>query len=334
MKKHLKFIIGILISAVFITLAFRQVRISDVIDSISKASFNYILLLLFFVIFSAYVRAVRWYYFLLPIKKTDINSLFSSLLIGYGANVILPAHLGEIIRAYVLGRKKNIPVSSTLATILVERIIDILTFLFLLIFLLLIYDFPIWVKEGAIILFILTIFLIIFIVFLRLKTDLMEKLLNFILKPAPKTFKERINRIIITFAKGFTGLKKKSHYFIIFLLSVVIWSGYVFGFAVGLKAFNLHLPWIAPIVLMVITTISIVVPSSPGYIGTYHYLCQLGLGFFGVPKSEALAFAIVLHAFNTIPFLILGLFSAWREGFNLFKFSKSQSEVNAENVLD
>ena len=324
MKKKVNIIIGITISIIFLVLAFYQVRIADIINSIKEASLAYLLAVLFFVLFSAYLRALRWYYFLLPLKKIDTQSLFSSLMIGYGANVILPAHLGEIVRAFVLGRKKKFPVSSILATVLVERVIDVLTFLFLLIFLLLIYDFPIWVKEGALVLFVLSLILIIIIIFVRVRTSATLNLINIILKPAPAKIREKINRLIETFAAGFTGLKKKSHYLITFLLSIAIWLGYIFGFAFGLKAFHFHLPWVAPVVLMVITTISIVVPSSPGYIGTYHWLCQLSLGFFGVHKSEALGFALVLHALNTLPFLIIGLIFAWREGVNIFQFGKNE----------
>ncbi|NOY60601.1 MAG: flippase-like domain-containing protein [Calditrichaeota bacterium] len=334
MKKKLHFIVGIAISTVFIILAFYQVRLSELVDSIKTASISYVLIVLFFVIFSAYLRALRWYYFLLPQKKIDINSLFSSLLIGYGANVILPAHLGEIVRAFVLGKKKKLAVSSTLATILVERVIDILTFLFLLIFLLLIYDFPKWVKESAIALFVVALLLIVMIIFIRIKTNATIKLINHLLKPAPLKFREKINHLIETFAAGFVGLNKKSHYVVTFLLSIAIWLGYVFGFAFGLKAFHLHLPWIAPLVLMVITTISIVVPSSPGYIGTYHWLCQLALGFFGVGKSEALGFALVIHALNTLPFLILGLICAWKEGVNIFQFSRNRPALAPKQAVN
>ena len=327
MKKRLNLIFGAAISLLFIFLAFRQTHIADIVDAIKKSLGPYLLLLLFFVLFSAYLRAIRWKYFLLPLKNVRSSNLLSALMIGYGANVILPAHLGEVMRAFILGRKEKISVSSVLATIFVERIIDVLTFLFLLIFLLLFYDFPHWVKESALILLTIAVFISGFLVFIAQKTSTALNFLNFFLKPLPDSIKNKLNQIVLTFVSGLRALKKKSHYFIIFFLSIAIWIGYVMGFASGILSFHLKLPWIAPLVLMVLTTISIVVPSSPGYIGTYHYLCQLGLSFFGVDKNEALAVAIIMHAFNTLPFLIIGIYYSWREGFNLIKFSKS-SEVN------
>jgi hypothetical protein len=73
------------------------------------------------------------------------------------------------------------------------------------------------------------------------------------------------------------------------------------------------------LVLLVITTISVVVPSSPGYVGTWHFLCQVSLAMFGVPASQALSFAVAIHAVNFLPVLALAILFASYEGVRIFK---------------
>ena len=105
------------------------------------------------------------------------------------------------------------------------------------------------------------------------------------------------------------------------MLSIAIWFCYGMAFQMGFYAFDFvriyALPWMAALVLLVITTISVLVPSSPGYVGTYHYLCQLSLGLFAVPESPALTFAFVLHGINFLPILIVGLILISAEGMSV-----------------
>jgi hypothetical protein len=80
-----------------------------------------------------------------------------------------------------------------------------------------------------------------------------------------------------------------------------------------------HLAWYAGLVVLVLTTISVVIPSTPGYVGTYHYLCQVALAMFAVPASEALSFAVVAHFISVVPVLVLGLVCANYEGVSIYR---------------
>ena len=68
--------------------------------------------------------------------------------------------------------------------------------------------------------------------------------------------------------------------------------------------------------------ISIFMPSSPGYVGTYHWSCQLSLGLFQIPKSNGLVYAQILHASDHLPSMIFGLLFGWKEGINIFRMCK------------
>ena len=130
MKK--KFIIGLLVSLVFLYLAFRKVDFSELWSALKGANYWYILPNIVLVILSMWMRAYRWKFMIHPIKKVGLGRLFSTVMIGFMANNVLPARLGEFVRAYSLGAKENISKSATFATIVIERIFDGFAILFIL----------------------------------------------------------------------------------------------------------------------------------------------------------------------------------------------------------
>ena len=127
------------------------------------------------------------------------------------------------------------------------------------------------------------------------------------------------------------SLKNCGDYVKVSLLSVLIWVCYTLVFYFSLHAFDFirpfQLPWLASLTLLVITTIAVVVPSSPGYVGTYHYLCQISLAMFGVPAGPALSFGVVVHAVNFLPVFAVGLIFAYYEGVAIFKVPETVATV-------
>jgi uncharacterized membrane protein YbhN (UPF0104 family) len=156
--------------------------------------------------------------------------------------------------------------------------------------------------------------------------------LNFVLivlKPFPQSIKDRIESLTQSFLDGLKPMKSRFDYGIIFWLSIMIWLCYWAVIYINFYTFNLvteyHLNITAGLVLLVITTISVVVPSSPGYIGTYHWLCQISLALFHVPRAIGLTYAIVVHAMNFFPLFLVGFVFAWREGIRLTKVQKQEN---------
>jgi len=123
------------------------------------------------------------------------------------------------------------------------------------------------------------------------------------------------------FLSGMAPLKRRLHYVQVGILSLLIWATYAFTFQLLFQAFGFvdryRLPGSAALVAMVITTISVVVPSSPGYVGSFHFLCQLALGLFSVPKGPALSYALILHAVSVFPVFFLGLYFLARDKLSL-----------------
>jgi hypothetical protein len=223
--------------------------------------------------------------------------------------------------------------STTFATIVVERVIDIFSLLVLMVLAILVYPFPEWVTRSGYIMFAGTLGLFFFMILLKRYTEPTLKGLRLLAKPLPAHWEQRLEATIMKFVDGIVPLRRWHDYLIVSTLSILIWACYGVSFYFSFHAFDFvstyHLPWSASLVLLVITTVSIVVPSSPGYVGTYHGLCRIALGMFGVPPSPAMAFAIAVHGITFIPVLLVGLFFARLEGVAISRMSETRSLVEA-----
>lgn len=324
MKKSVnwKVWIGILLSALFLYLSFRKVNFAEMLSAFAKANYWYVLPMLVVIALSHFLRSWRWQFLLQPIRFVRLPTLFSALLIGYTANSFLPAHLGELVRAYLVQRNAKMSGSAVFGTIVVERIIDVLTLLLLMALTLLVYpELPEVARQGGY--FTIAGMVVIMLVLLVMKVHrakslhVLRSLTGFLAADRQK----KITDLVSAFLEGVVPLKSASHYAIVVLLSLIIWACYGAVFQLGFYAFGFtetySLPWMAALVLLVTTTIAVVVPSSPGYVGAYHYLCLMALLQFHVPESEALTFAFVVHGINFLPLIPVGLILISLEGLSL-----------------
>lgn len=326
--RNWKTLAGIALSLFFIFLAFRQVSFNQVLLALGRANYWYLLPVLAVIVLSLVLRSLRWQYLLAPLQKVKIGGLFTSLTIGYMANTFLPAHLGEFVRAWHLQKKTGIASSSVFATIVMERLIDVFSLLLLLAVSLMVFPFPGWVQKSGGVMLALVAALSVLLLWMKkyqLKTMALSARL---LRPLPASLAAKIKGLLQQFLNGVTALKRPAHYLAVGVLSLLIWVCYILTIQLLFFAFTFagryQLPWSAALVVTVVTTISVVVPSSPGYVGSFHYLCQLALGLFAIPKGPALSYAFVLHAVSVYPLFFLGLFFLAREKLSL----KSLQEEN------
>ena len=247
-------------------------------------------------------------------------------MIGFMGNNILPARIGEFLRAYTIGRKENLSKSLSFATIVVERIFDGFTLLAFLSVILVFFPFPAWLKSAGISAFVFYLLIIAFFVLLKRYKENMLKFLNFILSPIPKRLSHKTNELLMSFIAGFDVLKSKKQIGLILFYSFSIWTIYAVLTLLVFMSFNFNLPVYAPFLLLVILTFGVMIPSSPGFIGTYQFFCVTGLAFWGVKESDALGFSLVYHASQYVPVTSLGLFYLWKENLSL-------REIRSEKII-
>ncbi len=331
--KDWKFLLGVGLSLLFIWLAFRKVDFHQMMQAFTAANYWWLIPTVIITFIAHGLRTLRWRYLLDPIERVPLKPLFSALMIGYLFNVFLPAHLGEFIRAYLLAKKRSLSSSVVFGTIVMERIIDVAALFICMALAVLVFPFPDWVRMGGYITFagIAALFAVLILTkkYPKPALTLVDRLFN----PVAPHLAVKLKNVIESFLRGIVPLARPSDYLVVTVLSVLIWACYGYAFQLVLYSFNFvatySLPWTTSLVLLVITTFGVLVPSSPGYVGTYHWLCQqsLALPAFNVPESPALTFAIVMHAINFVPILVVGLTLLASEGLS-FKGLQARAHLH------
>src|SRR3990172_8741003 len=144
-----RILIGFLLAAIFLYFFLRNIDLRELWRATKQGNLSLLLLSALLTLFNYFFRAVRWRYFLLPIKDTGTWNRFTATVIGFAANTIFPAKLGELVRPYLLGTKENISKSAALATVVVERVFDILCILLILVIYLIFLVDPEELSPGA-----------------------------------------------------------------------------------------------------------------------------------------------------------------------------------------
>jgi uncharacterized protein (TIRG00374 family) len=321
-----KFVIGMLVSLVFLYLAFRKVDYAELWQALGGANYWFIIPNVILGIFTMWMRAVRWKYMVYPIKKVGLGRLFSSVMIGFMANNVLPARLGEFVRAYSLGTKENISKSASFATIVVERLFDGFSILFILWATLLLFPFPDWVKKGSNLFLLTNVGMLVLLIFLEVKTDSTVKFFQYILRFLPHKVRMRAEEVLLKFISGLKVFRDASSLIWILSWSILIWVVTGISNYFIFLAFGLHPPIQASFILLVIVCLGVMLPSSPGFVGTFQFFSIVALARFGYDKNVALPFSIVLHACQYFPVTLLGLYYLKREHLSLKTLEKESLE--------
>ncbi len=304
MKKWLKFIFGILISVILLYFVFKKVEIILVLENLKKAKLIYIILCIILGFFLLFLRSYRWKTLITEYKFFDIFKFFESTVIGLFFNNVLPFRMGDFFQAYVLSRKTQIQKSLTFSTVLMERFIDLFP---PIIFIIIGSFFIILPKQISILVSVIILVLLIFGFFLLLK--LKNFIINFLDKASIKYIvATKLKNIFKNFYSAVENFKNFKLLFKVLFLTLLLWSGYSIGMFLICKSLNIELPslW-AGFLVQAITAISVAIPSSPGYIGSWEFMGMLSLTIFKIEKTKALSFALLSHILSMFPVVILGI---------------------------
>lgn len=335
-KPDKKLWIGIGISIFFLYMLFRKIDFDKLLTALREMDYRYLLLSILFTFVSYFFRAVRWRYLLLPMKKVGMNSLFSATIIGYMANNILPARLGEFVRAYALGEKEKLDKSSVFATLVLDRLFDGFTVILILLITFFTVKLPSGMEKvqqglvlGGYVTLAFYITVIVFLVLLKKQTMRTLRFTAMILKPFPARVGEKLIPVLGSFIEGLRLSSRSSDILILFVSSAVIWAFAVLALDMVLISFGIILPVTASMFIMVFLVFAVMVPASPGYVGTYHAACVYGLMAFNVQMEKALSIALMVHGVNFFPVILAGMMFLWHDKLSLADVQKKSSEQGA-----
>ncbi len=331
----INFSLSLVLTLVFLYIAFHDVDFKKVLETVSQASPLWIIVFIITLLTSHYLRAVRWKVIISSVKpEAKMRNMFGAMMVGYGVNCVVP-RLGEITRAVLLGRWERISRSSMFGTVILERVIDVIFLGLSVIVAALIYSgnlyqsFP-WLKTT---LFITSALIAAFIIFLLLVVKFKEKFYGVIVNLLSKISGKIAHKAGYVFSmliEGFSSLRGTKNYILTFLLSVVIMlfyslNSYIGMIMIGMPNVNFSMAW----VLMSISAIGVVIPT-PGGTGSYHALAKSALVvLYGYGQVISLAYAFLTHIISYFLFIITALiffFTLNRYHDNLLKVVETEME--------
>jgi uncharacterized protein (TIRG00374 family) len=314
LRRNLQIGAGVAVSLVCLWLAFRGLELAEVGHALAGARYWLLVPALALYFAGVWVRAVRWRRLLLPVAAVTSARLFPIVVIGYMANDVLPARLGEVVRCYVLRRREGVPASVGLGTVLLERVMDGITMLALMAVALPFLPFSAGLYRlmaGAAALFGVAV---VVLVVLTTRPALAARLVTAVTRAFPAGPRERLAGFALSFFSGLAALGGVGPTLRIFLLSCAAWLLEGGMYFVLMFAF----PMVPSAALALLTTavanLGTLIPASPGYVGVFDFLGRSVLGQFGVPEATALAYVLVVHTALVLPVTLLGFWYTWRLG--------------------
>ncbi len=267
---------------------------------------------------SLVTRAARWQIYFRPERSVPFRPLLGTLAISYMASTFLPLRAGELVRAVFLGKRESIPVPRIVGTILLEKLFDFLAIGVML-------GVLVWltpsrtevrVGGGSIAAVILLGFgFVVALAVWRLPTlrliGLMEERL-----PFGVGGRLHLEHAATQFAAGTDSLRVPRLWALLLGWTAVTWICSLLTTLASCLALGVE-PGLAAVLLMVVLTSSgQAVPSSPGYVGVFHYLATLALTTFGVDAATAFGIAVISWAFSYGPLVVAGLIALWTGGYS------------------
>ncbi len=322
MNNLIKFILSLFLSVLGLYYAFNKVDISELWFYLRTANIFYIILAISLIIFSVAIRAERWQLLLKPMKKISFLPLFSSTMIGYFGNAVMPFRFGELLRAYSIGSMKKIDVSGAFGTILLERLLDMLGLVFTMFIFSWFYPFEHGGKSVMIIIATSSILLFSLVLWLGSKQSqffLNLKKISILKAPLPQRLLTIMNKIV----DGITSIRDTKHVGQIIIHTIFMWVVYFFVTYSVILATNISINWIGVGIILISTSLALAIPAAPGGLGTYHAAAVYILtSYFFIDRVESQAFAVILHAVGFLPLLLIGFIFFIRSSLHFKDVSK------------
>lgn len=296
-----------MLSALFIYLALRGIELGAVYDAFSNAHvLPWMPLGLACFLVGYLLRGIRCWLLVRQTNEISVGTATSVLLVGYGANNVLPARLGELVRGGMLAERANMPVVQALTVTFVERVLDGLSLLFILVVATASSAVPNWIDEVvklAILVFGMATVGIAVAAFRPAFVSLVAGMIGGLFGSAGR---ERCIRLASSVNAAAACVRAPRTALLLVALSILIWCFEAAFYALFLPIFDLPLSLEAGTVTMCVTGFGLLLPSTPGFIGPFHYFASQTLIAYGIAEPSALAYATFVHLGFYVPLTLLG----------------------------
>ena len=335
-KKRVTIIVGLILSVVLLWWALRDVSLAEVIGQLRAANLWLLAAAALAMTVTFGIRAIRWRILLLPaLAESSFRSRFSAVCIGFMANNLLPARLGEFARVFAFARTEPISMSATFASLVLERLFDALILVIFLLPAIYLPGIPGGaspvVRHAFAIAGVLVVGgLLVLGLLVRLPDRALRVAERLSHRVLPRKAADRITGMLASFIAGLGALRHASVLLRVIGWTFVVWLWNGASFWLGLLAFDIRGPGFpGALLLQSIIGFAVSIPSSPGFFGPFEAASRVGLSIYGVDPTKIVSFAVGIHVFSFIPVTLLGLWYAHRLGISLSDVEHSEEYVEA-----
>lgn len=309
LRTGLLWAVGLAVTLLFGWLAVRGVDMGEVWRSLQEAELIWLAVSLLVLALAVLVRGVRWWVLFLPETRPGLGAVTSASLVGLAVNSVLPMRAGEAARVIALGRRGTSKVES-LATVAVERVLDVLCLLLLVIVAAPVLPDLSWIGAAVALAAALAAALVAAAVAFAVWGDRPVHALARLFGRLPFIGEEQIEHAGEGLARGFAGLRHGRIALSAAFWTAVSWLLTSLSFWLATLAFDLDVPLDAGLLVLAAVGLSLIVPVAPGALGVFEAATVVALGAYGVSREDALSYAFALHAINLFPYLVVGLLAA------------------------
>ena len=300
----------------------RDANLADVWMHVRAARVDLLILALAFIASTLWIRTLRWRYLLAPIGPTRFRTVFRAGVIGFAALAILPARVGDILRPYLVARQDGLPISATIATIVMERVLDLIAVLGLMaVYVWGFADTSAWksqllgpIEVSAAIGGVASLALMILMWVLASHPERIGTFVHSAARVLPHRFAARLGEWASTFSAGFAVARRPRGLLLSLFWSFPLWVIIAAETWAVSKALGVDMPFSGTFLLQAMLVVGVAVPT-PGGVGSFHEAYRIGVTtFFGAPNDRAVAAAIVVHFLAFVPILLLGILFMAQDG--------------------
>jgi len=326
LRTIIRTVIVIALAVGLVALFLRDADLALVWKSVTAARIDFLLLALVMIAVGFVIRAERWKYLLEPLGHTRFRNVLRTTVIGFGASAILPARAGEVIRPYLLARQEGLSATAAFATIVVERVLDLVAVLSLLAAFLVAFDPGLEARDSAVFSairyggFIMAPVAIVALLVMFFMAGHPQTLHAWLLKAErvlPARFAALIARLAKTFAEGFGVVRRPTRLIAAVAWSIVLWISIAAGIWSVTVAFGIAMPFTGAWLMLAPLVVGVAVPT-PGGVGGFHEAYRVGAtSFFGAENNTAVGAAIVLWAVSMLPVALVALVFIVQDGLKI-----------------
>jgi uncharacterized protein (TIRG00374 family) len=331
-----KLVLGLVITVVLLWFALNDVEFAEVWANIRSGNIWLLTAAVAVATFGFFIRALRWKVLLAPVRaETRLRSRFAGVSIGFMANNLLPARVGEFARVYAFSRLEPVTASAALGTLVVERFMDGVVLLLFLVLPVFSEGFPeggaLSSGTGAAVLragVITVVIVLAVLVVLAAWPKTFSRIAHRCERVLPQSVRRRVLGGLDSFLASFAIMRNPRLLALGFAWTLGFWFYHGISFWLAMLAFDIHTGFMSAIFTEALVGFGVALPAAPGFFGTWHFAANVALSeVYGVPEAQSLAFAFGYHFGGWIPITAIGLWYAWKLGLSLGEVSHADERV-------